>query len=328
MNEVPETTQYDVNLPKPRTRKVLAHPDRTGYLYVLDRQTGEYESRLQTSLQSMLDRLVGVGNAVVTVNADLSYDQTVRTTQTQKTDPTLPPVSATKANEKYTGAAGAASGVLGPDNIAVPSGASGSGDYTSESSTVNNPVDTTTEQLTTAPGSVKRQSVSVVVSDAAAGTVNLGDLQTAVAAAAGIDAQRGDVVSVTKMSFDTTAAEQAKEALAAADKQAQAEQTAGLIKTGGIGGGILLALIVAVVLGLRASRNARREALDVGELELIEMRKAEALEAAAAARALPSAEPIQHDPANTRRDDVMALAAEQPAEVAEVLRGWLVGGRR
>src|SRR5512143_1832762 len=24
MNEVPETTQYDVNLPKPRTRKVLA----------------------------------------------------------------------------------------------------------------------------------------------------------------------------------------------------------------------------------------------------------------------------------------------------------------
>ncbi len=293
-----------------------------------DGKTGEYEARLQTSLQSMLDRLVGVGNAVVTVNADLDYDQTVRTTQTQTTDPNLPPVSETKNNEKYTGAAGAAAGVLGPDNIAVPSGTTGSGDYTSESSTVNNPVNTTTEQSTKAPGAVKRQSVSVVVSDAAAGGIDLTDLETAVAAAAGIDAERGDVVSVTQMSFDTTAAEQAKEALAAADKQAAAERTAGLVKTGGIAGGILLALVVAVVLGLRASRNARREALDLGELELVEMRKAEALEAAATARALTAAEPAAIDPSNTRREDVMALAAEQPAEVAEVLRGWLVGGRR
>jgi flagellar M-ring protein FliF len=33
-------------------------------------------------------------------------------------------------------------------------------------------------------------------------------------------------------------------------------------------------------------------------------------------------------PSAGRREDIMALAAEQPAEVAEVLRGWLVGGRR
>ena len=41
---------------------------------------------------------------------------------------------------------------------------------------------------------------------------------------------------------------------------------------------------------------------------------------------LPSPEPI--DPITAKREDVMALAAEQPAEVADALRGWLVGSRR
>ena len=292
-----------------------------------DGQTSEYEGRLAANLQSMLDRLVGLGNAVVTVTADLDYDQTVRTTETQTTDPELPPVSESTATEEYTGAQAGDAGVLGPDGQPI-TGGDGTGEYRSEASTVNNPVNTVREQLTTAPGSVRRQSVSVVVAQGAAADLDLGDLETAVAAAAGIDTERGDVVSVTRMEFDTTAAEQAEEALAAADKQASEARSAELIKTGGISGGILLAFVVAIVLAMRASRRAKREALDLGELELVEMRKAEALEAAAAARALPAAIEVAPDPVAGRREDIMALAAEQPAEVAEVLRGWLVGGRR
>jgi len=292
-----------------------------------DGQTGEYEARLAANLQAMLDRLVGLGNAVVTVTADLDYDQTVRTTETHTTDPDLPPVSESTAVEEYTGVAQGDAGVLGPDGQPVAVG-DGAGEYRSESTTVNNPVNTVTEQLTTAPGSVRRQSVSVVVSEDAAADLDLGDLETAVAAAAGVDAERGDVVSVTRMTFDTTAAEQAEEALAAAAEQASAERSAELIKTGGISGGVLLLIILGLVLGIRASRRARREALDLGELELLEMRKAEAIEAAAATRALPAAPAPELDPTTGRREDIMALAAEQPAEVAEVLRGWLVGGRR
>lgn len=299
----------------------------TGTTGLRDGQTGEYEARLAANLQGMLDRLVGIGNAVVSVTADLDYDQTVRTTETHTTDPELPPVSESTAIEDYTGVAQGDAGVLGPDGAAVPTG-DGAGNYHNESSTVNNPVNTVTEQLTTAPGSVRRQSVSVVVSEDAAADLDLAELETAVAAAAGVDTERGDVVSVTRMTFDTTAAEQAQEALAAADEQATAERSADLIKTAGIGGGILLLLVLAVVMGIRASRRARREALDLGELELVEMRKAEAIEAAAATRALPAAASVNPDPAAGRREDIMALAAEQPAEVAEVLRGWLVGGRR
>jgi flagellar M-ring protein FliF len=130
------------------------------------------------------------------------------------------------------------------------------------------------------------------------------------------------------MTFDTTAAAQAEEALAAAAEQATAERTADLIKTGGTGGGILLLIVGALVLGMRASKRARREALDLGELDVVETRRTEAIEAAAAARALTAAPMAQVGPSAGRREDIMALAAEQPAEVAEVLRGWLVGGRR
>lgn len=299
----------------------------TGGTGLRDGRTGEYEARLAANLQAMLDRLVGLGNAVVSVSADLDYDQTVRTTETHTTDPDLPPVSESTAIEEYSGVAQGDAGVLGPDGQPVVAD-DDAGEYRSETSTVNNPVNTVTEQLTTAPGSVRRQSVSVVVSEDAAADLDLGDLETAVAAAAGVDTERGDVVSVTRMSFDTTAAAQAEEALAAAAEQATAERSAELIKTGGIGVAVLLVLVMSLVLGIRASRRARREALDLGELELLEMRKAEAIEAATATRALPAAAGTGPDPVNGRREDIMALAAEQPAEVAEVLRGWLVGGRR
>jgi flagellar M-ring protein FliF len=298
-----------------------------------DGRTGEYEARLTQNIQAMLDRLVGLGNAVVTVTADLDYDQTVRTTETHTTDEELPPVSSATSVEEYTGTADGTGGVLGPDNIAVPDAAAGTadgaGEYRKETATVNNPVNTVTEQLTTAPGTIRRQSVSVVVSEGAGADLDLADLETAVAAAAGVDTERGDVVSVTRMAFDTTSAEAAEEALAFADEQATAEKSAELIKTGGIGFGVLLAFVLAVVTGMRRSKRARREALDVGSLELIEMRRTEAIEAATESRTLTAAPHHAPDDASAgRRDDIMALAAEQPAEVAEVLRGWLVGGRR
>ncbi len=56
---------------------------------------------------------------------------------------------------------------------------------------------------------MRRQSVSVVVSDARQAASTSPGSQASVAAAAGIDTTRGDVVSVTQMAFDTSTAEQA-----------------------------------------------------------------------------------------------------------------------
>ncbi len=284
-------------------------------------QVADYESRVATNVQAMLDTVLGPGNAVVSVTAELDFDQTARTTETYSaSDPTLPPINSSTAVEDYVGTGDVVGGVLGVDGT-ITGGDTGESTYHKESATVNNPINKVTEQLTTAPGTVRRQSVSVIVSDALAG-VDLTSLESSIVAAAGIDATRGDVVSVSQMTFDTTAASQAQEALAAAEQQAAAERTTDLIKTGAIALAIVVSVILLVVIGLRRGRKDDREAIDLGALDL-EAAKTEALAAAEEVRALPPAAPV----VESHRDEVLAMAAEQPAEVAEVLRDWLTAGR-
>ncbi len=295
-----------------------------------DSQGSDYEARVSSGIQQMLDSVLGKGNAVVTVAADLNFDQAARTTETYSApSPTLPPINSATTTEDYSGTGQAVGGVLGPTGTSTPAttgSGTGNGTYHKESATVNNPLDKVTEQVTTAPGAVRRQSVSVVVSDKVK-NVDLAGLQASVAAAAGIDPTRGDVVSVTQMTFDTSTAQQATTALAAADAQASADRTAGLIKTGVIGFVVLLSIVMLVILGLKKGKADQRESIDLGALDLLESRKAEMLEAAESVRALPAAPGGVVDPMAAKRDDVLAMAAEQPEEVAEVLRSWLVGGR-
>ncbi len=305
-------------------------------------QVSDYEHRVAANVQAMLDRVVGVGNAVVSVSADLNYDQTARTSETFTSDPSAAPLSESTTIENYTGGSSTATGVLGPDNISVPStGATGTGAYHNETAVKNNAVNKVTETLQTAPGNVRRQSVSVVVSDAAAGTMNLTDLQAMVAAAAGVDATRGDVVSVSKMTFDTTAAQTAQTALDQAVTQEKAAAAKSLYIDISKWAVVGLAVLLVFFLILRMSKRlgeSERTTLSLEAVEALESRTHSALEARAqavisqaqqAAAQLGSAPvPDMESVAAGVRDEIMAFAAAQPAEVAEVLRGWLVAGRQ
>ncbi|MGV8968422.1 MAG: flagellar basal-body MS-ring/collar protein FliF [Cellulomonas sp.] len=289
-----------------------------------DQQTSDYQVRVAASVQAMLDRVVGVGRAVVTVNAELNLDNTDLTSEKFSAPvPTVPALSSATTTETYTGTGGGSSGVLGPDNIAVPGGTSGTGTYTKGSESLNPAVDKVTEHTTTTPGSVRRQSVSVVVDQAAGADLNMTDLTSMVTAAAGVDAVRGDTVAVSLMTFDTKTAEAAQAALAQADVAAKAAATTSLIKQGAIAGAILLFLVFLFIMAKRASKKARREALDLGELQMVNdlPQQFGALET----RALPPAQP-QIDEAAIKRAEIGNLAEEQPAEVAELLRGWLTAG--
>ncbi|MBD8729120.1 flagellar basal-body MS-ring/collar protein FliF, partial [Frigoribacterium sp. CFBP 13707] len=89
-------------------------------------QAGDYETKVQSSVQAMLDKVVGVGNSSVVVAADLDQDAGTRVTESFS-QPTTGPIALSESSttEQYgAGAAGAggtgATGVLGPDNIAVP----------------------------------------------------------------------------------------------------------------------------------------------------------------------------------------------------------------
>jgi flagellar M-ring protein FliF len=222
--------------------------------------------------------------------------------------------------------------VLGPDNIAVPSGTStagtGGSGYLKTSETADSPYGKITEQRKSTPGAVVKQSVAVVVDSAVKG-VNLTTLQQALSSAAGVDTTRGDTISVTSMAFDTTAAKTAKQQLAAAASAKSRDQFFGMIKTAAI------ALLVLLILGLaflmsRKRSTTEREMLD---LELFEnahrLPQAIAAGSSGSAHALPAGPDLDGGTPELaeRRQAVHALVERQPDEVAELLRGWLADRR-
>src|SRR3954447_161772 len=236
-------------------------------------QTVGFQNRMNASLKTMLDSVVGVGHAVVTTTADLDYDQTQTTSKTYNSDPSLPALSESNSREAYNGAGNCAGGVLGPDNISGPgcttgtTSGGGTGQYENSKSVKNNAINETLEVRKSAPGSIKKLNVAGLLDSTTAGTIDPAQVQQLVSAAAGIDAGRGDTVAVSAMPFDTSAAKAAQQALNAAAAADQSAQQMSLIKTGALGA-MVLALIF---LAWRASRRSKkRKALTPEERKHLE----------------------------------------------------------
>lgn len=297
--------------------------------------TSDFEARVGDDLQALLDTVVGPGKAVATVTADLDFDATEATTERflAPEDGVLP-LSESTDTETYTGAGGAnEAGVLGPDNIVVPNGVTAGGAdsaYNSESRTVNNAVGKVTERVVSAPGTVQRLSVSVVVDRDAVARTDMLALQDTVSAAVGLDAARGDVVSVTQMPFSVGDTEALQAELDAAKEAEAAAGQQQLIWNAVLAGLVLLVIIATIIMGAR--RKKRREPVDLGlyapaedddtpELPVVPAPRAEALPAA------PDAETTQLALLSQQRDEVIDLVDREPAEVAELLRSWLADRR-
>ena len=295
-------------------------------------KTGDYNTSSSSALQATLERVYGKGNVTATVNATLNFDDTTTTSkQYTQPQPAVDPLASTKTTETYEGTGtAAATGVLGPDNIQVPADADGTGGYAKESETRNNSVNQTETTTVAAPGKVQRQSVAVVIDAKAAGAADVNEITQIVTQAAGIDAARGDTVSVVKTAFDDTAATEAAEALAEAEKAEEQSTLIGYAKTAGLALLVLVMLIVILV-AFRRRKVETVDVLDVGppldlgditgglkELPAVVERPV-ALEAAPVDPALEAAA--------ARRTEVVELVSRQPEEVAELLRGWLADRR-
>ncbi len=299
-------------------------------------QASDYEARVQSAVEKLLDPLVGPGKSAVTVTAQLDLDSSQRTTEEYSSTPNTPPLTSSTTTEDYTGTGSGATGVLGPDNIAVPGGTGNGGTYNSTTTDVTNPINKATEVTTTGPGGVQRQSVSVAVDEAAAQNLDMAALTQAISAAAGIDTTRGDTLSVQKMAFDTTRQDAAEQALSEADAATAAQDRQSLIVKAGIAGVVLLLVVVLLVLAGRRSRRLRREALDLGALDAARVADDTALLDGPANLEMfelpPAPEPGPEESALLgRRREIETMADEQPTEVAELIRMWLAaptGGNR
>jgi flagellar M-ring protein FliF len=295
--------------------------------------TADYETRQAQSLQVMLDRVLGPGRAVAQVTAQLNFDAIESTNEKLTSNPKTLPIAESTTVEKYTGTGGAAGGVLGTDNLAVPSGTTGNGQYNKTATTKNNSISKETITTKAAPGAVARQSVSVVV-DAKTPGLQVAQIQQMVTTAAGIDAKRGDTMSVTSLPFDTSAAATAAADLKKADAAQKQQVLIGYAKQGAIALVLLLALLIFWLKRRKKKKNAPAEP-QLHQLEVDDVVRRplpagpEALGSTGRLPALAAASDGLDGPsaAARQRDEVAALVERQPEEVAELLRGWLADRR-
>lgn len=308
-----------------------------------NKQTQDYQTRLASAIQQQLERVVGPGNAVVTVTADLDYDTTTKRSRTY-TNSGAKPLAESATSETYTGegAGRTAVGVLGPDNAANvdrTTGGTGTGangttpvspnKYEKKSSQLQNPNNQVDEERVAAPGTVRTQGIAVLINSKAAPGVDPMELERLVTSAGNINKTRGDQITISSMPFDQSAAEQAQKAL---DEAAAAEKKAGLMKiarTAALLLVIFLMLVVAIFGGRKRAKQAA--ALRRAELEMMQRRmtelEIERMKALEGTRLELEAAETETGRLAQVRDEVGELVDQQPDEVAQLLRGWLADRR-
>lgn len=295
-----------------------------------DQAVVDFQNAKTAQIQAMLDRVLGAGNSTVTYTADLDFDSVVSERTTYNSKKEAPALSESNSSETYNGTAadGGDTGVVGPDgqmDSTTTTTTDGGGNYTKESTTRDNGVDTEIEHRETAPGSIRSQHIGVIMDTTAAQGKDAADIEDQIAAAVGINTDRGDTIDVQTMAFDRTADESAAAELAAAAAAAKKAAMWKMIRNGGIGLGILAMLLLA---WLRA-RRGRKDRDGERTAYLVEQLRQDALERASnepaieppAVAALESAE--DNAQAEMRRE-LEQLADRQPEELATLLRGWLV----
>lgn len=310
-----------------------------------DEQASDYEGRVQSAVQTMLDKVVGVGNATVAVSAAMSLQSGTRTEETFTAPEGNPTLSEQSSSQNYAadGTGGTGTGVLGADSIAVPTddaAGTGDGSYLSESSTKQNAINKVTETTQIPAGQIERQTISVAVNSDIVTGMDAATLSGLVAAAAGIDEERGDLVNVELVSFTKPDPGVAATALEEAKAQDLQNNITDIVTTALPFAGVALVLVI-LLSGFRR-RSKKQDAKDVGEIsqvrDSVEAAETQALLAATMAPASLPAAPIPAPYTGTAasfddgsdqgsvermRLEIDSLAGTNPQRTADYLRSLM-----
>lgn len=258
-----------------------------------------YEREVEASLDGLLARTIGPDKGRVEVQADVNADRSTQSKLEYAKKGT--PLERDSEREQLGGggAAGGASGAAGNIPSYAQGGAAGASEYKRDSENTTYGVDKTVTRTKIAPGAVNRQAVALVVDDAVPAS-DVSQLERAVAAAAGIDAERGDTIETSRIPFAEVP-----------------EPTS----PGPVGGILGSAKYVALALGTLlflffAGRHLRRreqEGLDSQPVWLRELN---------APATLAELEGERADDDRDRRE-AEELPALEPDRVAQQLRAWM-----
>jgi len=188
----------------------------------------QLKMQIQKDLQVMLDGTLGTNSTVVRVNVELNWDR--EESISEEYAPAGQVGSVVRSNqqteESWIGVGvDAAIGVPGVDinapvdtpNYPAGDGAN-SGEYNKRGSTTNYEVSKRVTNSTKQPGSVRRMTVAVLMNEALP-VEQVETIRALVAAAVGINPERGDLIQVDRIPFNNTEQAEAAALIAQAQRQ-------------------------------------------------------------------------------------------------------------
>ncbi len=272
------------------------------------RMTREYEAALAGDVNNLLASIVGPNRASVVVRAVLDFDQ--HTTESEQYDKeSATTLKEQVIDETYSGTGQVPQGTVGVDGEALPVDSNGDYAYQRNEVTREYGIDRTVEQTVKAPGQVERLSVAVVADDGSltgATVPTEQELSGLVAAALGLQTDRGDTIEVSLVPFPV------EEAAAGAGPVESAASSPSDLIPQAAGAAVLLIVAVALLLMSRTSKKDKAAAV-APQPELPQSEGQPRIPVGVGGRSL--------------QDDVMALVERQPDEIATLLRSWLADRR-
>lgn len=305
----------------------------------------QFENVMETDIEQLLATVVGSGHAVVNVAAELDFDSVKTMTEEFKSNETengeQVKLGETTRQELYRGDEtiddsggtvevevpedeepldGNADGDIDADREVADEGADADSDesikYKLDEQDARYAVDKVVTNSENAVGTVKSLSVAVLLDEAAIDAERLGDLETLVGAAAGVNFDRGDSLAVTLMPMNEAFLESISTANTAGEL-GEGEAAAGgldIIALARTVGTVVFALVV-LILGLRyVSRGSKRKVIE--SVDLTELN-------ATSVAAIGAGEADNEEDGDPPELKLQSLIANQTDDVADVLRSWL-----
>lgn len=326
-------------------RVLTGGPDGAGGLQTLAQleATRAWEERVRACLQSMLDSVLGANRSVVRVQATLDF-QSQQITREAFEPPDGEGVLRTEeiTQEQYEGTGGAeVGGPAGLDGSAAPSRGDG-GSYEHRHEKREYDYARVHEQVANPPGRLQRLAIAVVI-DEGLGDATVGQVRGLVEAAAGLEPERGDQVTVEMMAIEAVkVAEKEAELVEVAEAARTRAQSIGrALRCGSVI--VMLAMIAGAMLMVSRRLGAGREAHDAGEEssgpeaaaprapeeeaegaeEELEFAPMSVRELRAQTGETPPAEQAGADARERLVDRLSDLGTRSPEDFARYLSGWL-----
>lgn len=275
-----------------------------------------YASQIEADVNAMLSRSLGPGKARVEVSAELNMDDVDREQLVYDRRGTVLDRTVETERLRGEGAQGGTAGTAANIDGTRAAGGAGGSNYDKTNRKENFGVGKTVTKTKVAPGAVEGMQVALLVDESVAppAAPSLIELQDMVSAAAGLKADRGDTITATQMKF--------------AAPPEPAGQGLPITPTGVLDVlKYVLAALAALAFLLVATRALRRR--ELAELAeptwLSEIEQPRPLSELVASIEAENAEE-QALAEQSAREQLAAVAAQDPERLARQLREWMSDG--